>query len=702
MQKGSGSWHPNTLEASDASGTYEFQAALPRLPVPPVAQSIKQYLHSVSHLMAPHEMERTRAVAEAFASEEVCGPLQQFLLERKAACDGGATAAQEAAAGNGAALGAPSGRAAPDASDADASYPSSHWLEQWMETLAYHSDPSPLPVNINVWGTMYNGATHAQPLLNLVFVAQGMLAFRARLQEGTVPPDRIGRKPMCMWQYRRQFATTRLPGTAASGGVDTLHCAEGRSRHIAVSAGSAWFKVEVLDEQGGLVPTHVVEAAFAECWRQGTVAVADAAAVAAAAAATSDGTPAVGLLTSLPRPAWAEARAMLLAEGPANASSLAAIEDALFVAVLALDVLPEHGDDVMRKAMAGVAGRGDMWFDKSMAITVYGNGRVCFQFEHSCSDAVVPARTGLEASLWAKEAEKKYIAPPAAAIGAEGARALAQPLPFALSAPLRAQIAAARERLALAVDRVQLRTFYTELAGVSAIKKARFGPDSFMQMALQLAFVRDQGAAPVTYETATMRLFLHGRTETIRSSSPESAAFVAAMGAWVADAADAGKAAAAAKALAAGVGAHQKYTLQCMAGNGLDRHLLGLRMAAAEMGVALPAEADIFADPAYARSTSFTLSTSQMSVFEDVEGRPAYPAFGPPVPGSYGVCYNMSAGSIAATIVCGDAPGTAPPAGYVGGARPKDAARFAKHLEGALRDMMALVAAVQKAKGSKL
>ena len=57
MKKGSGSWHPNTLEASDASGTYEFQAALPRLPVPPVAQSIKQYLHSVSHLMSPHEME---------------------------------------------------------------------------------------------------------------------------------------------------------------------------------------------------------------------------------------------------------------------------------------------------------------------------------------------------------------------------------------------------------------------------------------------------------------------------------------------------------------------------------------------------------------------------------------------------------------------------------------------------------------------
>jgi hypothetical protein len=57
MKKGSGSWHPNTLEASDASGTYEFQAALPRLPVPPVPQSIKQYLHSVSHLMSPHEME---------------------------------------------------------------------------------------------------------------------------------------------------------------------------------------------------------------------------------------------------------------------------------------------------------------------------------------------------------------------------------------------------------------------------------------------------------------------------------------------------------------------------------------------------------------------------------------------------------------------------------------------------------------------
>lgn len=59
---------------------------------------------------------------------------------------------------------------------------------------------------------------------------------------------------------------------------------------------------------------------------------------------------------------------------------------------------------------------------------------------------------------------------------------------------------------------------------------ARQSPDAFIQMALQLAWYRTRGTVTATYETALTRLFHHGRTETIRSLSSDSQAFVLAMG----------------------------------------------------------------------------------------------------------------------------------------------------------------------------
>ena len=58
---------------------------------------------------------------------------------------------------------------------------------------------------------------------------------------------------------------------------------------------------------------------------------------------------------------------------------------------------------------------------------------------------------------------------------------------------------------------------------------AKVSPDSFIQQALQLAWYRDQGYVTATYESASTRGFLHGRTETIRSVTSESRAFVKAM-----------------------------------------------------------------------------------------------------------------------------------------------------------------------------
>ena len=54
-------------------------------------------------------------------------------------------------------------------------------------------------------------------------------------------------------------------------------------------------------------------------------------------------------------------------------------------------------------------------------------------------------------------------------------------------------------------------------------------PDAFVQMALQLGYYKMHGTSKPTYESAQVRKFAYGRTETCRSVSVESVTWVQAM-----------------------------------------------------------------------------------------------------------------------------------------------------------------------------
>jgi carnitine O-acetyltransferase len=69
----------------------------------------------------------------------------------------------------------------------------------------------------------------------------------------------------------------------------------------------------------------------------------------------------------------------------------------------------------------------------------------------------------------------------------------------------------------------------SHMSHIYAELSAQVSPDSFIQQALQLAWYKDQGYVSPTYESASTRGFLHGRTETIRSVTTDSRAFVKAM-----------------------------------------------------------------------------------------------------------------------------------------------------------------------------
>lgn len=146
--------------------------------------------------------------------------------------------------------------------------------------------------------------------------------------------------------------------------------------------------------------------------------------------------------------------------------------------------------------------------------------------------------------------------------------------------------------------------------GSSFIKSAGHSPDAYVQMAMQLASYRLFGEQVGTYEATQVRPYLHGRTETTRAVSVESAAFVEAMGLRPKrDESDTQSRRNKLDLLKKATTAHAKYTAMAGQAQGVDRHFFGLSMLVGE-GEEKPA---LFNDPVFVRSKTWRVSTSHLT-----------------------------------------------------------------------------------------
>ncbi len=173
--------------------------------------------------------------------------------------------------------------------------------------------------------------------------------------------------------------------------------------------------------------------------------------------------------------------------------------------------------------------------------------------------------------------------------------------------------------------------------GSNTIKKFGYSPDAYAQMAIQLAVYRLLGKSVGTYEATQVRPFLHGRTETTRTVSPDSDIFVKKMGPRPnykesQSAKDDKKA-----LLQKAVKSHVKYIGKAAKGKGVDRHLFGMSMLVNESEDA-PA---LYSDPLFVRSKTWRVSTSHLPhpKFENW-------GFGEVVPNGLGVAYAVNKNSL--------------------------------------------------------
>lgn len=96
------------------------------------------------------------------------------------------------------------------------------------------------------------------------------------------------------------------------------------------------------------------------------------------------------------------------------------------------------------------------------------------------------------------------------------------------------------------------------------------------------------------------------------------------------------------EALRTAIKAHNAYMIACKNGNGVDRHLYGLKTLAIENQIELP---EIFTDPSYGQSADWKLSTSHLG---SADSRTF--GFAPVSSEGYGLGYKIDTDGMAFTV----------------------------------------------------
>lgn len=471
-----------------------------------------------------------------------------------------------------------------------------NWLEEtWMNYAYLENRFSTL---LTAWygtDTIYpiknNYRSYEERAARILYL---IFQFREMIRTETLLPLEGG-VPVCMNQFRNIFGSNRVPGEKC----DRLDI-HSESKHIVVFIKGHCYKMDVEGPEG----THLEEGEIL-----GTLK-----AIIADAKDRKEALP-MTVLTLQDRPGWAADR-LLLAEDSGNRKILETIDTALLT-VRFSDKEPASGEEEAVGLFKDVKG---LWMDKGMNFTVFKNGRIGGTQEHTMADATIIARQ----MDWVY-ANEEY---PRDHIRSEPVMTLA-PHRLDWNVP-NAILASLPQKLAMAegmVGSLDLKVAMFEGFGKNKIKGWQLSPDSFVQMALQLAYFKLRGKIPFTYESAATRMFFHGRTETIRSASTKSLKFCKVM------MDEKRSRRSKRKALKIAVETHVAYKLDAVTGKGCDRHLLALKRLAGDESVAFLNSEDY--------KLPFALATSQTPT--------QYGGGGGFFPGSidgFGVSYHLYEGKI--------------------------------------------------------
>ncbi|OTA81133.1 hypothetical protein M434DRAFT_401479 [Hypoxylon sp. CO27-5] len=448
-----------------------------------------------------------------------------------------------------------------------------NWLYDWWNDVAYLSYRDPVVPYVSYFYSHRDDRRRRNPAKRAAAITTAALEFKKQVDTGSLEPEYMKKLPICMDSYKWMFNASRVPAKPADYPVKYD---PNEHKHIIVIRKNQFFKVPH-EIDGKQLNTTELESQFARIYD------------------LAERVPAVGALTSENRDIWTDARKILLDASPKNKAAIEAIESASFVVCLddAAPVTLEerahqywHGDGQNR------------WFDKPLQFIVNDNGTSGFIGEHSMMDGTPTHRLNDYVNDVIFNNKLDFSDPSVRSN-------LPEPVPikFEVTKEVQGEIDRAVKDFNEVIGQHQLAVQAYQAYGKGLIKKFKFSPDAYVQMIIQLAYYKMYGKNRPTYESAATRRFQQGRTETCRTVSDESVAFCNAMNDPAVSDKDR------IEAFRKAVAAHIEYISAASDGKGVDRHLFGLKKLL-EPGQELPS---IYKDPAYAYSSSWYLSTSQLS-----------------------------------------------------------------------------------------
>uniref|UniRef100_A0A672K8J2 Carnitine O-acetyltransferase-like n=1 Tax=Sinocyclocheilus grahami TaxID=75366 RepID=A0A672K8J2_SINGR len=596
MVKPSGLVKP--VSVTRIAGRYlAHQEGLPKLPVPPLQQTCERYLAALTPIVDPEELNHTWQLLEEFQKPGGVGERLQKGLEQRAK-------------------------------------KMENWLSDWWLQTAYLDYRMPVVVYSSpgvVLPRMEFSDRQGQMRYAAKLIA-GVLDFKSMIDNETLPVEYLGGKSLCMNQYYQVLSSCRIPGTKRDNVVN--YALDKRPpTHITVVHNFQFFVLDVYNSDGTPLTVDQIYIQLEKIW----------------SSSLQTNKEPIGILTSNHRNSWGKAYNNLIKD-KTNKESVRAIQKSIFTVCLDAP-LPCASDDMYR-TRAGVQmlhgggsrwNSGNRWFDKTLQFIIGEDGTCGLIYEHAPAEG--PPIVSLIDHVVQYMKSSEMVRTPMVPLR------MPQKLRFNITPEIKKDIEEAKQNMNIMVHDLDMKVSVFSHFGKDFPKSQKMSPDVFIQVALQLAYYRFYKCCCPTYESASLRMFRLGRTDTIRSTSIDSAKFVKAM---------------------------DDPAKHAIRGQAIDRHMLGLKLQAIEDLAALP---EIFMDTSYAVALHFNLSTSQVPAKTD-----CVMCFGPVVPDGYGVCYNpMDAHinfSVSAFNSCQDT----------------NAARLAQALEDALLDMKTLLEQTPKAK----
>uniref|UniRef100_A0A8C4E4Y8 Choline/carnitine acyltransferase domain-containing protein n=1 Tax=Dicentrarchus labrax TaxID=13489 RepID=A0A8C4E4Y8_DICLA len=550
-----------------------LSSSVPSQPVPPLAQTLQGYLRALEPLLPPEELSHTRRMVQEFSRPGGLGAQLQEGLERRART-------------------------------------TKNWISPWWVQWAYLESRQPLPVHSNPAISLprrdYNGwrSQFASKLIAAV------LDFKAKINTGQLPVEYMRGKPLCMELYPLLFSSCRIPGPKHD-----YIAHHGRSRrtptHITVVRNYQFFQLEVYNSDGSRMTESQIHSQLlrirSQSWK-------------------TDKEP-MGILTSEHRHTWGQAYNRLLKD-KLNKESVRLIETGLFSLCLDSPVMRISDEKYASRKAAQVlhgggtfSNSGNRWFDKTLQFVVGEDGSWGLLYEQATAEGP-PIATLLHHIL-------DYCEKP------DPKRAPLVPLPmpkklyFNIGREIKRDIEHAKQNLDILINDLDVNVFNFKRFGKDLPKQHKLSPNSFIQVALQLAYYRS--VCP-TCDIVSQRMFRGGRTEYIRSPTNQTLKFILA---FDDPSVSVRNREAKVQLFREAVDAYAALTDQALKGHGIERHLLGLKLQAIEEGLSIP---KIFMDTAYGLATHWKLRTGQVPANTD-----SVMCFGPLVPDGYAICYNPQA-----------------------------------------------------------